>query len=663
MKWKILVGCVCWIFLTLESVGQTSGVTIEDTSTVNAYLAKSKAIAESTPEQAIAYNNRAIALAKQIGFAKGAAQALKNIGIIYFTQGKHLDAINYWKESMAFFRSANDLIGVSNILNNIGVIYSIQGDYEKALANYLESLKVAEQSDDKGRILYALNNVGATYALKRETYDKALQFYLKALPLAEDVKDTNSIGTTLVNIGEVYSNKGNSTLALQYLNRSLKIYQHAQDAGNFPYAYNAIAKEYKKDGKYDLALQFHSKALSTAQGVDNKLYILQSLIGMANTYTEKGNLHTALDYYKQAEATGREINALDELKDVYHGLFTTYARMRNYNNAFKYQTLYTDIKDTLYNIETNKKLASLQFDFDLQKKQGEIDLLTKDKSLKELQLQRKKLATNALAVGLILIFVIAFIIFRNYLAKVRINKLLDFQKAQIEHLLLNILPAEVAGELQEKGISTPRHYDKVSVLFTDFKSFTTIADKMPPQELVEELNNCFMAFDNIIEKYNLEKIKTIGDAYMCAGGIPTPDEDHPVRIVKAAMEIREFIGSYNQKRLEQGLPVWDIRIGIHVGPVVAGVVGKKKYAYDIWGSTVNVASRMESNGEPGQINVSATTCELIKDKYICTHRGKVYAKNVGEIDMYFVEGEKEVPAESGTVTIIRKEDTEKVGSF
>jgi adenylate cyclase len=660
MKWKTLVVCVCWMLLSIESVAQTPAAAIEDTSTVNEYLAKSKALAANVPEQAIAHYNKALELAKTISYPTGAAQALKGIGNIYYTQGKLLDAINYWKQSMEFFRSANDLSGISNILNNIGVIYSIQGDYEKALSNYLESLKVAEQSGDKIRIVTALNNVGATYALKPETYDKALTYYLKALPLSEEIKDTNSIGTTSVNIGEVYSNKGESKLALNYFNKSLKAYQASNDDVSIPYAYNAIAKEYRNEGKYDLSLQFHNRAYATARKVDNKLYMLQSILGLANTYTAKGDRQTALDYYKQAEDIGREISALDELKDVYHGLFTTYAGIKSYGNAFKYQSLYTGIKDTLYNIETNKKLANLQFDFDLQKKQGEIDLLTKDKTLKELQLQRKKLANNALAIGLILIFIIAFIIFRNYLAKAKINKILDHQKDQIEHLLLNILPAEVAGELREKGVSTPRHYSNVSVLFTDFKSFTSIADKMPPQELVEELNKCFMAFDSIIEKYNLEKIKTIGDAYMCAGGIPTPDNDHPLRIVKAAIEIREFIQGYNQERSEQGLSAWGIRIGIHVGPVVAGVVGKKKYAYDIWGSTVNIASRMESNGEPGQINVSAAACEFIKHKYICTHRGKVYAKNVGDIDMYFVEGERETSSEAGSVTLIRKEDTEQV---
>ena len=177
-------------------------------------------------------------------------------------------------------------------------------------------------------------------------------------------------------------------------------------------------------------------------------------------------------------------------------------------------------------------------------------------------------------------------------------------------------------------------------MFTDFKGFTSIADKVSPQELIEELNACFLVFDNIIEKYNLEKIKTIGDSYMCAGGVPTPDEQHVFKIVKASLEIQQYITENNIKRKESGLIPWDLRIGVHVGPIVAGVVGKKKYAYDIWGSTVNIASRMESNGETGQVNVSSAVYELIKEKYACTYRGKIYAKNVGEVDMYFVQYEK-----------------------
>ena len=239
-----------------------------------------------------------------------------------------------------------------------------------------------------------------------------------------------------------------------------------------------------------------------------------------------------------------------------------------------------------------------------------------------------------------LLLIIAFIIYRNYLQKSKINKILDKQKDEIEHLLLNILPKEVAFELQTNGVSKPRHFQEVSILFTDFKGFTSIADKLSPGEVVEELNECFIAFDDIIEKYDLEKIKTIGDAYMCAGNIPSPDPGHAYKIIKAALDIQDFVERYNVRRAEKGLEPWEIRIGVHIGPVVAGVVGKKKYAYDIWGSAVNIASRMESNGTPGKVNISADTYEIIKDWFECSYRGKIYAKNLGDLDMYYVEYEK-----------------------
>lgn len=616
---------------------------LSDSTTVNYLLIKSKELIGSNPEQAIAYSTVAKRIADEIKFPKGAALALKNTGIVYYTQSKYTEAINYWTQSIEIFKSINDFVGISNILSNIGVIYHNQGDYEKALHNHFSSLKFAEQSGDKLRIETALNNIGGVYAMKPETYDKALYYYLKAHYLSEEINYDAGIGTTAVNIGEIYSAKGDSRLALEYFHKSQQAYERSNDVVSIPYTYNAIGKEYRKMGKYDLALKYHRDAYATAEKVERRQYMVQSLIGLASTYTAKGAPQSALNYYQRAEWLGKEINAFDELKDIYHGLSSSYASVNNFNRAFHYQLLYNDVKDTLYNIETDKKLTRMEFDFNLQKKEGEITLLTKDKTLRELELKRQKQAKYAFMGGLALLGVIAFILYRNYRTKVQINKVLDHQKDQIEGLLLNILPAEVAKELQETGTSTPRHYENVSVLFTDFKGFTSLADKMSPDELVEELSACFTAFDNIIEKHKLEKIKTIGDAYMCAGGIPVPDKDHPFRIVHAGMEIQDYILKNNLKRKSKGLPPWDIRIGIHAGPVVAGVVGRKKYAYDIWGSTVNIASRMESNSAPGQINISSAMYDIIKDKYVCSHRGKIHAKNVGEIDMYFLEHEIRIP--------------------
>ena len=216
--------------------------------------------------------------------------------------------------------------------------------------------------------------------------------------------------------------------------------------------------------------------------------------------------------------------------------------------------------------------------------------------------------------------------------------LLEESKKKSDSLLLNILPDEIAEELKRFGRSYARKHVEVSVLFADIKGFTSIAERLSPEKLVTQLDEAFCAFDNIVEKYNMEKIKTIGDAYMCACGLPQLDAENAVKAVKAALDMQEFIKGFALSCKIQNLPTFEIRIGIHTGPVIAGVVGLRKFAYDIWGDTVNLASQMQELGEVGKINISGSTHDLVKDHFYCKHRGKIHAKGKGEIDMYFVEG-------------------------
>lgn len=214
------------------------------------------------------------------------------------------------------------------------------------------------------------------------------------------------------------------------------------------------------------------------------------------------------------------------------------------------------------------------------------------------------------------------------------------EKEKSDNLLLNILPIETAEELKSKGFAEPRSYKRVSVMFTDFKGFTKACEKLNPKEIVTQLHEYFVKFDDITEQYFLEKIKTIGDSYMCVGGLPIRNKSHPFDSVLAALQIQNFMNEDYIQRLREDKPTWELRLGIHTGEVVAGVVGRKKFAYDIWGDTVNIASRMESSGAVGMVNISGTTYEFIKDYFICQHRGKIEAKNKGAIDMYFVAGIK-----------------------
>lgn len=225
--------------------------------------------------------------------------------------------------------------------------------------------------------------------------------------------------------------------------------------------------------------------------------------------------------------------------------------------------------------------------------------------------------------------------------KIEIQKeLIEKEKHKAEKLLLNILPHETAEELISKGKASPRHYRMATVMFCDFKGFTKIAERLQPQELVDELDRCFNAFDDIMEKYNVEKIKTSGDAYMAAGGVPIRNKTNPIDMVLAAMEVQEFMAQHKKERLALGKPAWELRIGIHTGEVIAGVVGKKKFAYDIWGDTVNTAARMESSSETTKINISGSTYNYVNQYFDLEYRGKIPAKNKGEVDMYFVKGVK-----------------------
>ena len=213
---------------------------------------------------------------------------------------------------------------------------------------------------------------------------------------------------------------------------------------------------------------------------------------------------------------------------------------------------------------------------------------------------------------------------------------LEKEKKKSDDLLLNILPEEVADELKRSGVVAPQHFDSVSVLFTDFKGFTQASEHLAPSQIVAELDACFTAFDEIIERHGLEKLKTIGDSYMCAGGIPNEAPTHAVDTMLAALEIRDYMNRLKIQRIEEGLPYWELRIGIHVGPLVAGVIGRRKFAYDIWGDRVNTASRMESSGLPGMVNVSAALEQAVSPYFQTSLRGKIPAKNKGEIEMHFV---------------------------
>jgi adenylate cyclase len=605
----------------------------DDSLKVNNLILLSNQYLGEDPKESVRYGIEAQQLAKKLRY-KGEAYAYKAVGLGYFYLSDNRNAALQFQNSLRLFDSLGLKVGVANILSTLGSTYFNAGEGTKAIDFFLRSLKLSEELNDSLRIGTALAGIGAVYLNKVETLDMALEYYLQALPLFRKIKYEDGVGNVAMNIGEIYKKKRFYDSAIVYLDQGLEVYRGTIDA-TFPL--NLLGEIYVEQGDFEQGLMYHNRALEIARKLEGKLEMTQSLLGIASAQNKKGNYKVSIEFYSQAATLAREIDAKPELKVAYEGLARAYAKTGDFRKAYTYDTLYSSIKDTLYVVDDDRKNQQLQFTFDLGQKEAEISLLTADQALKEATIQRQKIVNYAAGITGFLLILVLLGFYNRYRYVRKTNKIIKDERDRSQDLLLNILPEETARELESNGHAKTRFYDNVTVLFTDFKGFSTIAGKLTPIELVAELNDYFMAFDEIMGKYNLEKIKTIGDAYMCAGGIPSVNDTHPLDAVKAALAMQAYMEKRQREKDLTGVAGWELRIGIHTGPVVAGVVGKKKYAYDIWGDTVNIASRMESNGEPGKVNISASTYHLISEQFQCIYRGKISAKNIGEVDMYFVE--------------------------
>ncbi|MEO6490608.1 MAG: adenylate/guanylate cyclase domain-containing protein [Ferruginibacter sp.] len=611
----------------IDSLKRLISSNVPDTTKVNLLNVLSKKFFNDNPDTAVLIASSSRILAERHHYRSGLALALKNMGIGYYLQGKYVDAIKTWQQALIVYDQMGDKTGVANMLSNQGAVYFAQGDEAKSLELHLQSLKMSEEIGDTLRILTSLNNIGSVYSNKTATFNKSLEYFLRSNKLSRAINDKYLIGTSAVNLGEMYYKMGDDSTALLYLGESVKAYEGTE---NLPYSLNIIGRVYTRQKKFEKAIKTHLQAFQISEKLDTRLDMTQSLVGLAQAYFANGDVTLSIDAYKRAVEVGKPLNAVAEIKEAYEGLSSAYAKESDFANAFKYQNLLLAVKDTIYNINTDKKLGTLQFTFDLEKKESQIDLLNKDKELQNQELQQQRLVRNSFIGGFAVVLLFAAVFFKQ---RNRITK----QKRRSEELLLNILPEETAEELKATGTAKAKSFELVSVLFTDFKNFTQASELLTPEELVAEINHCYSEFDRIITKYGIEKIKTIGDSYMCAGGLPVTNTTNPCDVVSAGLEMVRFIEKNKAERIEKGQPYFELRLGVHSGPVVAGIVGIKKFAYDIWGDTVNTASRMESSGEIGKVNISGTTYELVKDTFNCTHRGKIEAKNKGVIDMYFVD--------------------------
>jgi class 3 adenylate cyclase/Tfp pilus assembly protein PilF len=548
---------------------------------------------------ALDYSLRCLKIREEILDKKGTANSLNNIGMIYQHLGNYPIALEYYKQSLKITEERSDTLGIPGTLINIGTIYDHQGEYARALEYYEKSLTLKDKIPNKKALAACYINIGSIY-LKQDNFDQALDHFYQGLKVCEEHNFKDFMANVLMNIGVVYKNQSNYPKAMDYYQQSLSISEEISYKSGVVFNLLSIGILYKSQGLYDQSEEWCNQALNLAE----------------------------------------QLGTISQQKDACNCLYDSYKALGNANMALDYLEKMLALTDSLHTVETIKKLQQMEF-----AKQMLADSLKQ--VTKEIEVQhahetemRKKNRTRNISIGTgLLVLIIAISLYSRLRYTRKAKAIIEKEKDRSENLLLNILPAEIAAELKEKGEADARDFETVSILFTDFKEFTQMSEKLSAVELVAEINHCFKGFDQICEKYGVEKIKTIGDAYMAAGGLPVPKDDSTKNTVLAAIEMTDFILKRKAERETLGHIPFKMRLGIHTGSVVAGIVGVKKFQYDIWGDTVNTASRMESSGEIGRVNISQCTYEIIKDDaaFKFEPRGKIEAKGKGSMEMWFVE--------------------------
>lgn len=605
---------------SLQAILKTAG---QDTNKVNILNALSYELLYSNADTTVYYATLAKNLSEKLNYSRGTASAYLRLGQAYNNLGSYGQSQLCLSKALAL---STDKLTTAKIYVNIGINHYEMSNYPEALKNYFTGLKAFEEAGDKKAIGSVYNNIALIYS-DMGNYEEALKNHIAAKKIREANGDKRGIAGSYLNMGIIYFSLGNYTEALNNYFEANKMYEELGDKNEFALTYSHIGVIYKNQHKYADALKYYFAALKIQEEMGDKEGIAVSNYNIGTVHLEDGKAQLAREWLMKGLQLAKEIGIKTTIQDSYLSLSQADSTLGNYTNAYDNYKMYIIYRDSITNKENTEKILQqkIQYEFDKKETQSRAEQAVTKK-----ELQTQKLVRNGFVVGfaVVLLFALLFLSQRN---KIKL------EKKRSDELLLNILPEEVANEIKRTGRSKPKTFSMVTVMFTDFKDFTRVSQYISAELLVAELDYCFSAFDKMLQKYKIEKIKTVGDAYLCASGLPVTSFTHATDMVSVAIEMCNFILERKKEKEAKGEIPFELRIGIHTGPVVAGIVGVKKYAYDIWGDTVNLAARMEQNSEAGKINISGSTYELVKDKFKCVHRGKVHAKNKGEIDMFFVE--------------------------
>lgn len=566
--------------------------TAPDTQKVRYCIRISYLTAHTEPDTAFVYVDSALGMATRLGDRKLIADAKAQLSVYYTSSSSFDKGVEYSMEAFKIYDSLNDYMGASFAANMIGNASAGHENRKQALDWYRISRDYGIKANNDFKIAVALFGM-ANMEYELKIYDSAMVHFQRCETIFTKLgKTREAIGSALTNANIEYR-----------LGRYQQAYDHLMELRG-----DVIAL----DDKYFLGYWYYQRGCCLRE-------LGRGVPGLAD-------LQTSVVMF-------RTIKSATNVKDAYEEIAKTYQQMGRYDSAYRYLKLFIHLNDSLYTAAKDTRIAEIETQFHTAEKDKQLLQSNLEINRQIAEAKEKDTRQVYFIIALCILAVVLVIGIWSYRQKQKDNRIIAEEKRKSDELLLNILPQETAEELKQSGTAKARNFDMVTVIFTDFRGFTAVAEKLSAEELVAEINEYFCGFDDIIQRYGIEKIKTIGDAYMAVGGLPTPKETHAEDVVRAALEIQAFAHRMKQ---EKGSHAFEVRIGINSGPVVAGIVGIKKFAYDIWGDTVNIASRMEAASVNGAINVSEATYQLVKDKFKCIPRGKIDAKGKGEMEMYFV---------------------------
>ena len=532
----------------------------------------------------------------------------------------------------------NSLKALINGYMRKGTAYRLTGDFADALKSFFYAANLAIELENDKELGQAYITIADSYSLMGNAQN-ASDYYNRGIRILKTTKDSLSIALALSNAGDEYFNQGKLDSALIYFEESGDIFKAIDFELGRGYYLGSMGMVLGKQKKDSLALSKLNQGLEILREQKDFYGIAAFLPYVADIYRNQGNLDAALRYTHESLVIAEQYRMKEQISDANLKLSELYEAKGLTTRALGYYKTYTAYKDSINNVDLVQQMARMRNDFEISQKQAEVDLLEKEAEIQTLR-DRKQKSILYISIGITgLVFLLALGMYYRYRYIKRTSRIIQDEKMRSDNLLKNILPDETAEELKLSGRVKAKKFDSATVMFADFVGFTHHSENMGPEALVQNVDFYFSKFDEIIGKYELEKIKSIGDCYMCASGLPFTSADHALRMVKAAMDIIRFVEEVEADNTPGGQK-FEIRIGINSGPIVAGVVGTKKFAYDIWGDTVNTAARMEANSSTGKVNISENTFKLVQDHFKCEYRGMISAKNKGMLKMYFVTSEK-----------------------